>query len=230
MTATRRAHFDFRGVDYGAHAGDHATADQGRDLERNRVRHGDTRRAMHQLELGKRARANDLNWLAPEADPVCAAPARLAQTDRRLTLNAARTRAAERREANQDPIARLDVRDLGANALDDASRLVPEHHRTRTATPQAIDDVQLAVAHTRGEGPDQYLAASRLVDLDVVYFEGLSRGHQQRGLHARDSSAPPTAVMTTTIHGGTFQKASRAKAARPSAKSSGVRMAAVQPL
>src|SRR5262245_26462469 len=52
-------------------------------------------------------------------------------------------------EREDDVIARLDAGDACAHFLDDARRLVAEHHRQRQR-PIAVHDVPVAVADARG--------------------------------------------------------------------------------
>ncbi len=97
------------------------------------------------------------------------------------TLGAA---AAESGQAGDDVIAGTHRRDVGAHRLDDARALVAEHDRTiEREPPDAVDDVQIAVAHTRRRGPHQHLAAPRLVDVDGFDGQRLLHLAKHRRLH-----------------------------------------------
>src|SRR6185503_8749754 len=76
---------------------------------------------------------------------------------------AVETPAAVRAEREDDVVAGLDVRHAGADLLDDAGRLVAEHHRQRRS-PVAVHDVPVAVtdpgrldAHAGLAGPGPLL-------------------------------------------------------------------------
>src|SRR5438132_1558948 len=71
------------------------------------------------------------------------------------------------REAGDDVIAGRDRSYLGADCLDDTSALMAENDGpVEREAPDAVDDVEIAVAHPGGGGTDQHLAAPRLVDVD----------------------------------------------------------------
>lgn len=61
-------------------------------------------------------------------------------------------------------VAGLDVRD----GLDDARRLVSQHHRRRVEVDLPIEYMLVTVAHARGRGADQHLTRSRRIDLHVL--------------------------------------------------------------
>ena len=88
-----------------------------------------------------------------------------------MPRHALRAIAAEHRQAADDVVAGLHVGHLLADFLDDAGGLMPEH-RGRGIRIEAVDEMQVAVAHAAGDGLEQNFAVLRLVDLDVL--DGLS--------------------------------------------------------
>ena len=64
-------------------------------------------------------------------------------------------------------VARRDVRDLLADGLDDARRLVSEH-RGKGARVQALHEVEVGVAQTRGDGAHEHFVRTDRAELDVV--------------------------------------------------------------
>ena len=73
-------------------------------------------------------------------------------------------------------VAGLDGCDLGADRLDDAGALVAQYDRpVERKPPDAVDDMQVAVANSGRRGAHQHLAPPRPVDLDPF--------DRQRGMH-----------------------------------------------
>jgi hypothetical protein len=63
-------------------------------------------------------------------------------------------------------IAGLDGCHLGANRLNDAGAFMAEYDwPIERKPPNAVDDVEVAVANAGGHGAHQHLAAPRLVNL-----------------------------------------------------------------
>jgi len=136
--------------------------------------------------LGKRRQVEELvEVLALPGQPLGDAGRHLhlgCLADREVAAQAELAVAAEHRQARDDVVAGLDVGDVLADRLDDAGRLVPQHHRHRRRVG-ALDEVQVAVAEARGGGPDQDLAPLRLGDRDVLDRHRLARSVQDGGLH-----------------------------------------------
>ena len=65
-------------------------------------------------------------------------------------------------------VAGLQVAHAGADRLDDPGGFVAEHERHGERHPVTVQRVDVAVAHAGGHDPDEDLADSRLVDLDVL--------------------------------------------------------------
>ena len=76
-------------------------------------------------------------------------------------------RAAEAREAGDHMVTTLHVDDVLADSFDNAGALVAEHVRlAERETTISVDQVQIAVAHTSGEGADEHLVLRRGIDVD----------------------------------------------------------------
>ncbi len=66
-------------------------------------------------------------------------------------------------------IAGLDGRHLGADRLDDTGALMAQHDRPVEREPSdAVDDMQIAMAHAGRGGAHQDLARPWLIDLDLL--------------------------------------------------------------
>ena len=76
-------------------------------------------------------------------------------------------RTAEAADTRDDVVAGRDVGDLLADGLDHAGRLVAEHRR-KAARVQALHEVEVGVAQTRGDGAHEHLARTDRAELDVV--------------------------------------------------------------
>src|SRR6266542_418837 len=72
---------------------------------------------------------------------------------------------------------------LGPNSLDDTRRLVAEDGR-RWDVVIAVDEVQVAVAHTTADDAHQNLVVDRLVDVHVFDGQQLFRPVKDGGLHS----------------------------------------------
>ena len=60
------------------------------------------------------------------------------------------------------------VRDAVAHRFDDARALVTEHHRPATVAEDAVDEVEVGVAHTGCGHANEYLARLRRVEPHVL--------------------------------------------------------------
>jgi hypothetical protein len=86
----------------------------------------------------------------------------------RLARHAVATRATRRDEAEHDAIAGRDVRDVGADRLDDPGALVAEDDRPVPLAELAVCVAQVGVADARSRDADEDFAALRRVELDVL--------------------------------------------------------------
>ena len=77
--------------------------------------------------------------------------------------------AAKRGEAGDHMISRLHVRDVGANLFDDPRRFVPQHDGQAVGI-EALDEMQIAMANARSNGPHQNFPRPGFVDRDI--FDG----------------------------------------------------------
>ncbi len=101
-----------------------------------------------------------------------------------MAAEALRAAAAESGEAGDHVISRLHHGYLGAHRLHDARALVTEDDRlVQGEPPDAIDDVQIAVAHARRRRADKDLAPPGLVDLHRFDGQGLVHLPEDGGLH-----------------------------------------------
>src|SRR5439155_16180365 len=135
-------------------------------------------------------------------------PARglMAVAENRAPDRAVEAAAALRTEREDDVIARLHVGDAAAYFLDDARRLVAEHHRQRQR-PVAVHDVPVAVADARRLDGDPGLAGLGPLLLDVDDLERCVGLVEDRGFHvvapwerfsrARGGAAPTAAPPRT---------------------------------
>ena len=80
--------------------------------------------------------------------------------------------AARRRPGQDDEVALPERvrRHVRAERLDDGGSLVTEHD-VRRSLPLAVDDMEVRVAHARGNHPNQHLAALRLVQQQILDLE-----------------------------------------------------------
>ena len=76
----------------------------------------------------------------------------------------------------------LDIGDVGADCLDDASRLVAGHTRHR-GVMKPLDEVEIGVAHPGGRCADPDLAGTRVVDVDLFDRERCTRLSEDSGSH-----------------------------------------------
>src|SRR5947207_8766011 len=114
-----------------------------------------------------------------------------------MSGEALRARPAESRQARDDVIAGAHGRDLGAHSLHDPGALVPEDERpVERVAPDAVDDVQIAVAHARRRRAHEDLTAPRLVDLDRFDRERLVNLAKDGGLDVHRLS-----VRLAGVHG-----------------------------
>ena len=177
--------------------GDHAAADQRRQVERH------VRADLHQCVLvhdhllGECRQVGELvEVLAFPRQPLGSAGRHLhfrRLADRGVAAGAELAMPAEHRQAADHVVAGLEVADIVADRLDDARRLVAQHRRQRVRV-QPLDEMQVAVAQARHRGAHQHLAAPGLFDGDVLDAQGLVRGMQDGGfddglLRKRDGSA-----------------------------------------
>src|SRR5205085_4318762 len=73
----------------------------------------------------------------------------------------------EHRQACDHVVARTEVVNLRPNRLDDARGFVAQNRR-RWELVKAIDEMQIAVADTTGDHPNNDLMVERLVDVDLL--------------------------------------------------------------
>src|ERR1700751_2939836 len=90
--------------------------------------------------------------------------------------------AAEDREACDDVIAGLQVRDLRADFLDDAGRLVAEDGGGGPHV-EAVDEMEIAVAYAAGDGADHDFALFGFVDIDLLDGEWLTGTVEDSSFH-----------------------------------------------
>jgi len=84
----------------------------------------------------------------------------------RVPRKTLRAIAAKTRKASDHVIPRFDRGHIRADRLDDACALMAEHDRpVEREPPDAVDDVQVAMADAGGRRANQHLAPPRLVDL-----------------------------------------------------------------
>ena len=81
-------------------------------------------------------------------------------------------------------IAGLELGHVRADRLDDAGGLVAEDRGGRERVV-AIDEVQIAVAHTARDGAHEHLASDGLRDLDVLDGEGFIGTMEYGGFHGQ---------------------------------------------
>jgi hypothetical protein len=181
----RRARLDPRGVEHGADAGGDAAADEGGAVQRHLHVDLHERVLVHQHLLGVRGEVGELvhglavpgelRRLRLGTDGACLA-------EKRLAGEAVLALAAEHRQAGDHVIARRELRDLGADRLDDAGCLVPEDGRRRERV-EAVDEVQVAVANARGHRPHADFPAARRVDVDGLDGERLVGSVKDGSVH-----------------------------------------------
>jgi hypothetical protein len=94
-------------------------------------------------------------------------------------------------------VAELELRHVGPDGGDDASRLVAEHDRLRRRRCAAVDSVEVAVADAARCGPDQYLATERLRDVDRLDLHRRVGSVEERRLHGE----PPSRVLELQGYG-----------------------------
>src|SRR5207247_1568461 len=187
-----------RGVDDRADAGHHAAADQAGAVERHVGRDRDAGVLRHDGELRHRADAGEL----ADAGPVAVEDlgghrlhvARLAEVG--VARVAVPARAAERHPVEDHVVLRLDAPDAGADRLDDARALVPEHAGERHGEV-AGDGVQVAVADAARGEPDEHLAVARVAHGERLDRERLADRVQDGGSGGRHG-APPRGWRTIT--------------------------------
>ena len=94
-------------------------------------------------------------------------------------------------------IAGLHVRDLRADGLDDAGRLVAEDggHRVRVL---ALHEVEVGMAQSRGSGLHQHLVRTHRADLDVVDDQLAGDGFENGSFHGGDTNDSRRARSTAT--------------------------------
>ena len=79
--------------------------------------------------------------------------------------------------------------DVGADLLDHAGALVPEHGRRVAGGVGAGGGVEVGVADAAGGESDQDLAGARLGQLDLLHAERLAELLEHRGAHLHDRPA-----------------------------------------
>src|SRR5439155_11066 len=90
--------------------------------------------------------------------------------------------AAEDREARDDVVARLELRHVRADRVDDPRRLMPEDGGRRERV-EAFDEVEIAVADAARHRAHQYLARDGLGDVDVLDRELFVRPVEDGSFH-----------------------------------------------
>jgi hypothetical protein len=79
-------------------------------------------------------------------------------------------------------IAGLEVGDLRADFLDDAGGLVTENRGGRPHV-EAVDEMEIAVAHAAGDGAHDDLALFGFVDIDLLDREWLTGTVEDSSFH-----------------------------------------------
>src|SRR4051794_18447246 len=101
-----------------------------------------------------------------------------------MAAEALRAGAAEPRQAGNDMVADPQSGDIGAHRLDDAGAFVAEDEGAiEREAPEAVDDVQVAVADAGGDAAHQDLTAPRLVHLHLLDGQRLVHLPKDSGGH-----------------------------------------------
>src|SRR2546428_6020427 len=95
---------------------------------------------------------------------------------------AVRTVSAKDGQTGDHVIAGLELGHVRADRLDDAGGLMAED-RGRRERVVAVDEVQVAVAHTARDRAHEYLTSDGLGDLDVLDREGFVGTVEYGGFH-----------------------------------------------
>ena len=164
--------------------------------------------------LGERTgRRAAVHRLAAEREPGPAAEQR-ALPDRRgerparggPAAAAGAALAAGRRPGEDDAVSLAERAGVGADGLDHARALVPEHDRRRPV-PLALVGVQVGAADADGAHPDDDLAGQRLLDVELLDDERARLVHD-RGARLHRISIPP---LTSSVAPVTNPAASEAR-------------------
>ena len=171
----RRAARHRRGVDHGAHAGDHRAAEERGFRERQVGGHAHQRIGGEHRVIGESRDAEVVVDLA--LGVVQAARAREQRAgavrgesrlaERRTARVAGAAVSAARHERGDDVVARCEAGHAGADFLHDARGFVPERHRQRPR-PVAVDHRQVGVAESRRADPHQHLAGPGRVEFQLL--------------------------------------------------------------
>ena len=84
--------------------------------------------------------------------------------------------AARRAPADEDPVADPDVLDALAGCLDHARALVAEQDGQRMSPAAGLEEVQVGVANATRLDPDEHLAGTGRVELELGDREAALRG------------------------------------------------------
>ena len=171
----------------GARAGREAAREEAGLVERQRVRHLDRARLVHDHAVGERAAAQ--HRAEPRVVGGAVHPAADAQVVRaaaRVAATARATRVAARRAPrDDDAVAGCDTGDAFADLLDDARALVPEQDREAHAPAAGLDDVQVGVADAARLDPHLHLARADGLERDLLDRRPRARlGEDEAARHA----------------------------------------------
>ena len=182
-----RAGRHFGGVERGADAGHHAASDERGAIERHVVANFHQRVFMQQHFFGVARQVGKLiDHLAVlrEARLVAgsALGGGLVRAQIRMTRHAVLAVAAKYRQAGDYVIAGLEVGNLRADFFDDAGGLVAEHGGRRPHV-EAVDEMEIAVAHAAGDGAHDDFALFGFVDFDLLDGEWLTGTVEDSSFH-----------------------------------------------
>ena len=96
---------------------------------------------------------------------------------------------ARRAPADDHPVAGPDVQDALTDSLDHARALVAEQDGQRMSPPAGLDDVQVGMTDAARLDPDDGLAGTGRIELELGDLEAALRGQDCAAIH--DSSRPP---------------------------------------
>ena len=222
-TATRSPSAIRAAFDGGPDPGQHGAAEERRELERQ------LGVDLHRGALGDddplRERGDAevvVERLAVElAEPPLAAEERPGRVGRRARLAERRAARPARlampacgNEGEHHVVAGRELVDALADRLDLARGLVAERHRHHPR-PRAIDHREVGVAEPGGADPDQELAGSRRVELDLDHLERARLGVGGRGAHLpQDRRTRPHPAHHEALEALTKRRRNRRRAAR----------------
>ena len=178
-----------RGVDDGADAGHHGTADQRRAVERHSLVDGDGARLRDDRARGIRgdvavvvhALAAERHARRPVRQDAAAGLAPLAEI--RAPDHAEVAAAAGGRPGEDDVVADLETLGVRPDGLDHARSLVAQHDGHGHARPAAVGRVQTAVTDTARDHADEDLARARRLEVELFHLQRLALLEKNRRAH-----------------------------------------------